>query len=63
MICTPSIDPSCAAPRGDQKVEVPFLDSGTVEVGLQPPLGPDLPLTGLINPVEHLENLLALQSG
>ena len=30
---------------------------------MQPPLGPDLPLTGLINPVEHLEYLLALQYG
>ena len=52
-----------SAPRGDQKVEVPFLDSGTAEVGLQPPLGPDLPLAGVIDPVEHLEYLLALQYG
>lgn len=53
-----------AAARRDDEIEEVLLGlPHAFEVGLYPPFRSRLRLTGLVNPVEHLEDLLALQLG
>ena len=54
---------SLAFTRRDHEVKKPLLHSRTVVIGLKSPFRSGLRFPGLINPVEHLVDLLALQLG